>query len=103
MSDQKHLAYAVAAWLQTASKEQAGDASGQLQSAADSVSKAFGVDLSDAAQKSQYGAGPGLKDIWNVFAKTQAKMGSGSAPAASTPVIYLARERPVDDCTRQMY
>lgn len=84
MTDQKHLAYAVAAWLQTASKEQSGEASYQLKTASESVSKAFEVDLSDATQKAQYGAGPGLKDIWSVFAKTQAKMGSASAPAPSS-------------------
>ena len=46
---------------------------------------AFGLDLSDSTQKTTYGAGPGLKNVWDVFMKTQAKIGAGAGaqrPAA---------------------
>lgn len=80
MSDQNHLAYAVATWLSAQSTS-----SPQLQEASKIVCDAFGLDLSDSTQKTTYGAGPGLKNVWDVFMKTQAKIGAGAGaqrPAA---------------------
>ena len=84
-ADQKTLAFAVANWLQTQAGT-AGDAE-KLKEASKLVSDAFGIDINNAEQKAQFGKGPGLKNVWDVFMKTQAKLGSGATatPAASAP------------------
>jgi hypothetical protein len=81
MSDQKHLAYAVASWL--SSQSSSSNDSAKLQEASKNVCDAFGLNLNDASQKATYGSGPGLKNVWDVFMKTQAKMGATQAPAAA--------------------
>lgn len=79
-SQQTPLAYAVAQWLQQSSASVPADQKAKLQQAAKNVSEAFGVDTSSAEQQAQYGSGPGLQAIFDIFLKTQAKMG-GAAPA----------------------
>lgn len=88
-SQQAPLAYAVAQWLQQSADSASVEHKAKLQHAAKSVSEAFGVDTSSAQQQAQYGSGPGLQAIFDIFLKTQAKMGgaapaSAAAPAAST-------------------
>jgi len=80
MSEQKHLAFAVASWLSSQSSSSTDSA--KLQEASQNVCDAFGLNLNDASQKATYGSGPGLKNVWDVFMKTQAKMG-GAQPAAA--------------------
>lgn len=85
-TEQKHLAFAVATWLSSGS---GGSGDAQLKEASKLVSEAYGIDTGDAAQKAQYGGGPGLKNVWDVFMKTQAKLGgagnsSANANAAAT-------------------
>ncbi|KIS66363.1 uncharacterized protein UMAG_10205 [Mycosarcoma maydis] len=84
MSQQTPLAYAVAQWLQQSSTSVPADQKAKLQQAAKSVSEAFGVDTSSAEQQAQYGSGPGLQAIFDIFLKTQAKMGAAPAPAAAS-------------------
>ncbi|GAC97884.1 hypothetical protein PHSY_005472 [Pseudozyma hubeiensis SY62] len=85
MSQQTPLAYAVAQWLQQSSASVPADQKAKLQQAAKSVSEAFGVDTSSSEQQAKYGSGPGLQAIFDIFLKTQAKMGGAApAPAAST-------------------
>lgn len=85
-AEQKTLAFAVAQWLQT----QAGTGGNpeKLKEASKLVSDAFGIDVNNADQKAQFGKGPGLNKVWDVFMKTQSKMGGGVTPspsASSTP------------------
>ncbi|EST07177.1 Tetratricopeptide TPR1 [Kalmanozyma brasiliensis GHG001] len=80
-SQQTPLAYAVAQWLQQSSSSVPADQKAKLQQAAESVSEAFGVDTSSSEQQAKYGSGPGLQAIFDIFLKTQAKMGGGAAPA----------------------
>lgn len=79
MSDtQTQLAQAVIAWLKDTGKQSA-DKESQLESAAQSISTAFNLDSSSPH------TGPGLQTVFEVFLKTQAKMGgSSNAPSAST-------------------
>lgn len=81
MSDQKHLAFAVASWL--SSQAATSSSPTQLQEASKNVCQAFGLNLEDPAQKTTYGGGPGLKNVWDVFVKTQAKLGGASAASAT--------------------
>lgn len=91
MSDQKHLAYAVASWL--SSQASSSSNSTKLEQASQSVCDAFDLNLQDPSQKATYGSGPGLKNVWDVFEKTQAKMGgasaSGSVDVSPNPCYYL--------------
>lgn len=79
------LAYAVVNWLQQSSSSLPADKKAQAEQAAQSISQAFDVDTSSASQKAQYGSGPGLQSIFDIFLKTQAKMGGSSAADASAP------------------
>ncbi|SNX87438.1 related to SGT2  len=84
MSSQS-LAYAVAQWLQQSASAVSPEQKSKLEAAAKNVSEAFNVDTSSADQQAQYGSGPGLQAIFDIFLKTQAKMGgSTTAPAASS-------------------
>lgn len=81
-ADQKTLAFAVANWLQTQAGTE-GNAE-KLKEASKLVSDAYEIDINNAEQKAQFGKGPGLKNVWDVFMKTQAKLGgSAAAPSAS--------------------
>lgn len=73
------LAYAVVKWLQQSSSSLPADKKAQAEQAAQNILQAFDVDTSSAAQ---YGSGPGLQSIFDIFLKTQAKMGG---PAADAP------------------
>lgn len=84
MSDQKHLAYAVASWL--SSQASSSSNSTKLEQASQNVCDAFDLNLQDSSQKAIYGSGPGLKNVWDVFVKTQAKMGGPSASTSSSNV-----------------
>ncbi|WFD36994.1 Small glutamine-rich tetratricopeptide repeat-containing protein 2 [Malassezia cuniculi] len=80
-TDTKPLAYAVAEWLQRSADAGAADAD-KLKQAASLVSEAFGVDATSAADKEKYAKGsPGLQAIFDVFLKTQKRLGN-AAPAA---------------------
>jgi hypothetical protein len=81
MSDQKHLAFAVASWLSSQSSSSTDAA--KLNEASKNVCDAFGLNLNDASQKATYGSGPGLKTVWDVFMKTQAKMGGQTGASAT--------------------
>jgi hypothetical protein len=81
MSDQKHLAFAVASWLQLQASSSVE--STKLLEASKSVCDAFDLNLQDPSQKATYGSGPGLKNVWDVFVKTQAKMGGASSASSS--------------------
>ncbi|SOV01903.1 related to SGT2  len=101
-SQQTPLAYAVAQWLQQSSTSLPADQKAKLEQAAKSVSEAFGVDTSSSEQQAKYGSGPGLQAIFDIFLKTQAKMG-GSAPtpaaAASGPSTFApaSSSKPSDE------
>lgn len=101
-SQQTPLAYAVAQWLQQSSTSLPADQKAKLEQAAKSVSEAFGVDTSSSEQQEKYGSGPGLQAIFDIFLKTQAKMG-GSAPtpaaAASGPSTFApaSSSKPSDE------
>ncbi|KAJ1026284.1 hypothetical protein NDA16_002371 [Ustilago loliicola] len=99
-SQQTPLAYAVAQWLQQSSSSVPADQKAKLQEAATSVSEAFGVDTSSSEQQAKYGSGPGLQAIFDIFLKTQAKMG-GSAPApaaaASSTSAPASSSKPSDE------
>lgn len=81
-AEQKTLAFAVANWLQTQTASADAD---KLKQAGQLVAEAYGIDTSDASQQVQYGKGPGLKNVWDVFMKTQAKLGGSSASASAAP------------------
>ncbi|SAM85611.1 related to SGT2-cochaperone, glutamine-rich cytoplasmic protein [Ustilago bromivora] len=101
-SQQTPLAYAVAQWLQQSSTSLPADQKAKLEQAAKSVSEAFGVDTSSSEQQAKYGSGPGLQAIFDIFLKTQSKMG-GSAPtpaaAASGPSTFApaSSSKPSDE------
>ncbi|CAO1631227.1 unnamed protein product [Parajaminaea phylloscopi] len=71
------LAQAVAAWLRDPSTAPSEAHKAGLESAAQSISSAFGLDA-----QSKPVAVPGLQTIYDVFVKTQQKMGA-AAPGAS--------------------
>ncbi|KAN0063721.1 Small glutamine-rich tetratricopeptide repeat-containing protein 2 [Thecaphora frezii] len=83
-SDQTHLAFAVASWLEQSGSSLPADKQAELQAAAKGVANAFGINTSDATQKQQYGQGPGLQAIFDIFLTTQKKMG-GSSGASDMP------------------
>lgn len=84
MSDQKHLAFAVASWLSL--QASSSSESTKLLEASKNVCDAFDLNLQDPSQKATYGSGPGLKNVWDVFVKTQAKMGAGTSTASTSDV-----------------
>lgn len=99
-SQQTPLAYAVAQWLEQSAASVPADQKVKLQQAAKSVSEAFGVNTSSAEQQAQYGSGPGLQAIFDIFLKTQAKMGGAApapAPAASSSSASTSAATPSDE------
>ncbi|KAL4399035.1 Small glutamine-rich tetratricopeptide repeat-containing protein 2 [Malassezia pachydermatis] len=69
----KPLAFAVATWL-----ESQGDAT--LKDAAASISSVYGFDTSSSSDKETYAKNsPGLQAIFDVFLKTQQRMGSAAS------------------------
>lgn len=88
-TEQKHLAFAVAKWLHSQSDHTEGK---KLQDASRLISEAFAINIDDATQKNQYGNGPGLKNVWDVFMKTQAKV-SGSNAASSAQASPQDKEK----------
>jgi small glutamine-rich tetratricopeptide repeat-containing protein alpha len=96
MSDDKNLAFAVASWLSSQSASSAS--ASKLEEASKLVSEAYGIDVNSAQQKALYGKGPGLKNVWDVFMKTQAKMGGGAAaPAADASSGSASSSKSVSD------
>lgn len=82
-TDTKSLAYAVAEWLERSAGAGAADAT-KLKQASALVGEAFGVNPSNAADKEQYAKGsPGLQAIFDVFLKTQKRVGGATAGAAA--------------------
>jgi small glutamine-rich tetratricopeptide repeat-containing protein alpha len=81
---QQHLAFAVARWLRDSGKD----------AAAAAVEQAFSVRTADAAQAAQFGAGPGLQQIFDIFLKTQSKMGTGAASSGSASAAPAAAPAP---------
>lgn len=78
----KNLAFAVADWLQNA-QDSGADAT-KLREAAKLVSEAYGVNASDAKDRAEYAQGsPGLQAIFDVFLKTQKRMGAPEAAASN--------------------
>lgn len=86
MSDQatKSLAFAIADWLHSKDVESV-DASKRAE-AAKLISEAFGVDTSNASERATYAKGsPGLRAIFDVFLKAQAKMAPAETKQEATP------------------
>ncbi|CAO1620154.1 unnamed protein product [Sympodiomycopsis kandeliae] len=75
---QTQLAQAIVAWLKDPSSSSASSNSSELQNAAESVTKAFNLDSLPPH------SGPGLQTVYEVFLKTQAKMGGAAAPTTSS-------------------
>lgn len=88
----KPLAYAVADWLKRSAASSA-DAD-KAQNAAKLVAEAFGVDPASEQDRAKYGqSSPGLQAIFDVFLKTQQRMGGAAAGTSSDAAAGEAQQR----------
>lgn len=87
MADKSHLAFAIASWLRdpaTAASVTDPSKKAGLGSAAQSIADAFQIDTTDSEQRAKLG-GANLQAIFDVFLKTQKRMGAGAAGAGAAP------------------
>ena len=79
MSNQRHqLASAIVAWLNDPATASSASSPDQLQAAASNLASAFGLDASSSTAP-----GPGLQTVYEVFLKTQQKMGGAAQEQSS--------------------
>jgi len=73
------LSYSILSYLSdpSLSSSLSPEKKSKLESSIKDLSEALSLDLNDPSTQAKYGGGPGLQTIYQVFERTQKKMGGG--------------------------